>query len=100
MSSKLWVDQGREFYNKIMQKWLANNDILIFLTYDEGKSVLILLCLKKLRKIVKLLNIKFMIESELLGKYCATKWNSWCLDKVGQWLIRTLNDKIYLKNDS
>ena len=25
---KLWVDQGREFYNKLMQEWLDNNDIL------------------------------------------------------------------------
>ena len=23
--NKLWVDQGREFYNKIMQEWLENN---------------------------------------------------------------------------
>ena len=26
--NKLWVDQGREFYNKLMQEWLDNNDIL------------------------------------------------------------------------
>ena len=25
--NKLWVDQGREFYNKFIQKWLDNNDI-------------------------------------------------------------------------
>ena len=24
---KLWVDQGREFFYKLMQKWLDNNDI-------------------------------------------------------------------------
>ena len=23
--NKLWVDQGREFYNKLMQEWLDNN---------------------------------------------------------------------------
>ena len=22
----LWVDQGREFYNKLMQEWLDNNE--------------------------------------------------------------------------
>ena len=22
--NKLWVDQGREFYNKLMQEWLNN----------------------------------------------------------------------------
>ena len=29
--NELWVDQGREFYNKLMQKWLRNKDILIVL---------------------------------------------------------------------
>ena len=37
--NKLWVDQGREFYNKLMQEWLDNNDILIYSTYSESKSV-------------------------------------------------------------
>ena len=26
------VDQGRKFYNKLMQKWFDNNDILMSLT--------------------------------------------------------------------
>ena len=26
---KLWVDQGIEFYNKFMQEWLENNNILM-----------------------------------------------------------------------
>ena len=38
--NKLWVDQGREFYNKLMQEWLDNSDILVYLTYNEGKSVI------------------------------------------------------------
>ena len=25
-SDKLWVDQGRKFYNKIMEEWLNNNN--------------------------------------------------------------------------
>ena len=37
--NKVWVDPGREFYNKLIQKWLDNNDILMFSTYIEGKSV-------------------------------------------------------------
>ena len=80
-----------------MQKWLVNIDILIYLTHNEGKSVmderfiktlkakinknrqlmianLILVisiiqytnAIKKLRRILKLLNLKLMIESELL----------------------------------
>ena len=38
--NKLWFDQGREFYNKLMQEWLDNNDISMYSTYNEGKSVI------------------------------------------------------------
>ena len=38
--NKLWVDQGREFCNKLMQHWLDNNDILMYSTHNEGKSVI------------------------------------------------------------
>ena len=38
--NKLWVDQGREFYNKLMQEWLDNNDILMYSTNNEGKSAI------------------------------------------------------------
>ena len=27
--NKLWVDQGREFYNKFMQEWLNNNALFM-----------------------------------------------------------------------
>ena len=35
----IWVDQGREFYKSPMQKWLEDNDILMYLTHNEGLSV-------------------------------------------------------------
>ena len=38
--NKLWVDQGREFYNKAMQEWLDNNNVLMHSTHNEGKSVI------------------------------------------------------------
>ena len=38
--SKLWVDQGWELYNKHIQEWLDNNDVLIYLTHNKGKSVI------------------------------------------------------------
>ena len=37
--NKLWVDQGREFYNKFMQEWLDNNDMLMYSTHNEGNLV-------------------------------------------------------------
>ena len=38
--NKLWVDQGRELYNKLMQECLENDDILKYFTHNEGKSVI------------------------------------------------------------
>ena len=37
--NNLRVDQGREFYNNLMQRWLQNNDGLIYLTYNQSKLV-------------------------------------------------------------
>ena len=39
-SNKLWVDQGREFYNKLMQEWLGNSDTIMYSTHNEDKSVI------------------------------------------------------------
>ena len=37
--NKIWVDQGSEFYNSYFKKWLKDNDISMYSTYTEGKSV-------------------------------------------------------------
>ena len=37
--NKIWVDQGGEFYNNVFKKWLSDNDIIMYSTYNEGKSV-------------------------------------------------------------
>ena len=34
------IDQVREFYNSLMEKWLDDNDILMYSTHNEGISVL------------------------------------------------------------
>ena len=36
---QLWVDQGREFYNSLMQKWYDNNDILMYSNHNKCKTV-------------------------------------------------------------
>ena len=36
--NKLWVDQGREFYKKLMQEWLGNNDILFYLAHVKASQ--------------------------------------------------------------
>ena len=37
--NKIWVDQGGEFYNNVFEKWLSDNDINMYSTYNESKSV-------------------------------------------------------------
>ena len=37
--NKIWVDQGGEFYNNVFEKWLSDNDINMYSTYNEDKSV-------------------------------------------------------------
>ena len=37
--NKVWVDQGSGFYNNVFKKFLKDNDISMYSTYNEGKSV-------------------------------------------------------------
>ena len=43
-SNKLEVNQGRDYnkfnYNKLMQEWLYNNNILMYSTHNEGNSII------------------------------------------------------------
>ena len=37
--NKIWVDKGSELYNAFFKKWLRGNDIVMYSTHNEGKSV-------------------------------------------------------------
>ena len=37
--NKIWVDQGEEFYNHVFKEWLSDNDIIMYSTFNEDKSV-------------------------------------------------------------
>ena len=37
--NKIWVDKDSEFYNASFKKWLQDNDIVMYSTHNEGKSV-------------------------------------------------------------
>ena len=37
--NKIWVYQGGEFYNNAFKKWLSGNDVIMYSTYNEVKSV-------------------------------------------------------------
>ena len=36
--NKIWVDKGREFYNRSMKSWLQDNNLEMYSIYNEGKS--------------------------------------------------------------
>ena len=38
-SNKIWIDKDSEFYNRSMKSWLETNDIEMYSTRNEGKSV-------------------------------------------------------------
>ena len=38
--NKLWVVQGRELFEKLMQQLFSNKDILMYSTHNEGKSII------------------------------------------------------------
>ena len=38
---RIWVDQGKEFYNKIFDEWLKENNIIRYSTYSEHKSCVV-----------------------------------------------------------
>ena len=38
--NKIWVDKGSEFYNNSFKNWLQDNDIVMYSTNNEGKSVI------------------------------------------------------------
>ena len=40
-SERLWVDEGREFYNSEFKKLLEKNGILMYHTFNEGKAVVV-----------------------------------------------------------
>ena len=38
---KLWVDNGSEIYSNVFKKWLVENEIKIYSTFNEGKAIVI-----------------------------------------------------------
>lgn len=50
MPHKIWVDNGSEFYNTKMKEYLDKNDITIYSTYGDSKSVVAERFIKTLRE--------------------------------------------------
>ena len=77
--NKIWVDQGGEFYNNVFKKWLSDNDIIMYSTYNEGKSVVAERFIRTLKnKLYKHMtdtgkNVSYDILDDVVNKYDNTK---------------------------
>ena len=77
--NKIWVDQGGEFYNNIFKKWLSDNDIIMYSTYNESKSVVAERFIRTLKsKLYKHMtaigkNVYYDVLDNVVNKYNNTK---------------------------
>ena len=77
--NKIWVDQGGEFYNNVFKKWLSDNDIIMYSTYNEGKLVVAERFIRTLKnKLYKHMtatgkNVYYDVLDDLVNKYNNTK---------------------------
>ena len=77
--NKIWVDQGSEFYNHDFKKWLLSNDIIMYSTYNEGKSVVVERFIRTLKnKLYKHMtatnkNVYYNVLNDVVSEYNNTK---------------------------
>ena len=77
-SNKIWVDQCSEFYNNSFKDFLKINNIEMYSTYNEGKSVVAKRFIRTLKnKIFKHMtaipkNVYFDVLDDILNKYNKT----------------------------
>ena len=87
--NKIWVDQGGKFYNNVFKKWLSSNNIIMYSTYNEGKSVVAERFIRTLKnKLYKHItatgkNVYYDVLDDVVNKYNNTKhspprWNPPC----------------------
>ena len=81
-SNKIWVDQGSEFYNHVFKRFLSRNNILMYSTYNEGKSVVVERFIRTLKnKLYKHMtaigkNVYYDVLYDIVNKYNNTKHNT------------------------
>ena len=77
--NKIWVDQGGEFYNHNFKKWLSSNDIIMYSTFNEGKSVVAERFIRTLKnKLYKHMTAtgKNVYYDDIVNEYNNTKHNT------------------------
>ena len=100
--NKIWVDQGGEFYNNVFEKWLSDNDINMYSTYNEDKSVVAERFIRTLKnKLHKHMtatgkSIYYNVLDDVVNKYNNTKDST-----IKMKLIDVKNNKrVYIDEDN
>ena len=96
--NKIWIDQGGEFYNNVFEKWLSGNDIIMYSTYNEGKSVVperfIRTLKNKLYKHMTATGKKvYYVLDDVVSKYNNTKHSTIKLKPID---VGDNNKKVYI----
>ena len=79
--NKIWVDQGGEFYY-VFKKWLSDNNIIMYSTFNEGKSVVAERFIRTLKnKLYKHMtatgkNVYYDVLDDIVNEYNNTKHNT------------------------
>ena len=80
--NKIWVDQGSEFYNHAFKRWLSRNNMVMYTTYNEGKSVVAERFIRTLKnKLYKHMtatgkNVYYDVLDDIVNEYNNTKHNT------------------------
>ena len=96
---KIWVDQGGEFYNNVFKKWLSDNDIIMYSTYNEGKSVVLERFIRTLKnKLYKHMtatgkNVYYDVLDDIVIEYNNTKHSTIKMKPVD---VKVNNKRVYI----
>ena len=80
--NKIWGNQGSEFYNRVFKKWLSDNDIIMYSTYNKSKSVIVERFIRTLKnKLYKHMtasgkNVYYDVLDDAVNEYNNTKHNA------------------------
>ena len=100
--NKIWVDQGSEFYNHVFKRWLSRNNIIMYSTYNKGKSVVAERFIKTLKnKLYKHMtaagkNVYYDALDDIVNEYNNAKHNT---IKMKPKDVGNINKRVYIEHN-
>ena len=84
-ANKLWVDQEKELYNKLIQEWLDNN-ILMYTTHNKSKSIIA-------ERLIKTLKAKIYQKITAINSKSYLSYLSKLVDQYNAIYLHSINKK-------